>query len=111
MRRREAAGEEDSMVDNIKFDFLKAQNALRAISRCNESLKSLAIGIGKDAGAIGTWWRGESYIDYRDVFTCIGGGKSIIEGVAEDTSQMSAYLTKAAQMKRDWEQKGKRYFC
>ena len=75
------------MNDDIKFDFLKAQNLFRAINKCNGALSSLAEALDNDITVARTWWKGSSYKDYSEVFTCIGGGKFKISG-----SILGAYI-------------------
>ena len=96
------------MNENIKFDFLKAQNLLRVINKCKSSLDNMAGTIDNEIKNLGLRWQGESYDAYRDSYVGIKGGKSTILRIADSTQNLSSYLNMVTQEKKTLEQVGQK---
>ena len=98
------------MLINLKFNYGQALSLLKAIDDYNISLDKIANRLGSEVAKTGTWWQGESYDTYNELFCGKSGGKQTIDRIGEDTAPMSDYLVEAAQTLKSWEQKSKENF-
>ena len=80
------------------------------INAFNKSMDSLVNELKKEVINAGSWWQGDSYDAYKELFTGKNGGATAIEKIAGSTSSVSDYLIKVAQMLRSWEKTGKELF-
>ena len=98
------------MIDNISFNYASATSILKAINECDDSLHGLVKKLKNELENASVWWEGDSYQEYKKLFTDPGGRKTILLKAAEQASSLSSRLIKMAEKKREWEQAGARKF-
>jgi len=98
------------MTDNITFNFSSATSMLKVINECDDSLTGLINKLHNELEKAGTWWEGESYQSYKNLFNGPGGRKVILVEAADQAASLGSRLIKIAEKKRGWEQTGARKF-
>jgi len=98
------------MIDNISFSYSDATSILKAINECDDSLNGLVKKLHKELEKAADWWEGDSYEEYKELFTGCGGREKILIEAANQASSLSSRLFKIAEKKREWEQAGARKF-
>ena len=91
------------MADIVKFDFSKMQSLSEAFSGCLSGLSELSTVLEAEVSSAAQWWKGASYDAYEAKYSGSGKCKSTLEALYDKTKDVSGFLGKLADAKKDFE--------
>ena len=103
---RRIIGKEDYVLSEvIKFDFIKAESLSTLVNECKRTTDGTSSKLKKEMGNMGTWWKGKSYDELKNLFDDHNGVNSALHELLDETVRVGNVLAKIVNSKMDLDNK------